>query len=107
ALAMLMARLGYDRYVVHGYDTGSLIARRMGIVDAEHIVGLHLTDVLGGESLTYETADLGDSLEARAVENALRYEYELGGYALVQSSRPQSLGTALTDSPVGLLVWMV
>lgn len=107
ALATLVARLGYDRYVVHGYDTGSLIARRMGIVDAEHIVGLHLTDVLGGESLTYETADLGDPLEARAVENALRYEYELGGYALVQSSRPQSLGTALTDSPVGLLAWMV
>ncbi len=43
------------------------------------------------------------------MQNAMRYEYELGGYAMVQSTRPQSLGgMALTDSPVGgLLTWLV
>ncbi|WP_413449847.1 epoxide hydrolase family protein [Georgenia phoenicis] len=107
AMATLMARLGYERYVVHGYDTGALVGRAMGLLDTEHVLGLHLTDVLGGEELAHETADLSDPLEARAVENALRYQYELGGYAMVQSSRPQSLGLALTDSPVGMLVWMV
>lgn len=107
AMVALMSRLGYQRYAVHGYDTGALIGRTIGLIDREHLIGLHLTDVLGGVELTHETADLSDPLEARAVENAMRYEYELGGYAMVQSTRPQSLGLALTDSPVGLLTWMV
>lgn len=76
-----------------------------GLLDRDHLIGLHLTDVLGGESLTAETADPSDPVEARAVQNAMRYEYELGGYAMVQSTRPQSLGgMALTDSPVGGLL---
>ena len=107
AMATLMARLGYERYAVHGYDTGALIGREMGVIDREHLIGLHLTDVLGGEELTFETADMSDPREARAVERAMRYQYELGGYAMVQATRPQSLGLALTDSPVGLLTWMV
>jgi epoxide hydrolase len=107
AMAALMARLGYERYAVHGYDTGALIGRAMGVIDREHLIGLHLTDVLGGEELTFETADMSDPREARAVERAMRYQYELGGYAMVQATRPQSLGLALTDSPVGLLTWMV
>ncbi|WP_256840443.1 epoxide hydrolase family protein [Ornithinimicrobium faecis] len=107
AMVTLMARLGYDRYVVHGYDTGSLIGRTIGLIDAEHVVGLHLTDVLGGPEVTMETANSGDPREVRAAERAMRYEWELGGYAMVQSTRPQTLGLALTDSPVGLLTWLV
>lgn len=107
AMVTLMARLGYQRYAVHGYDTGALIGRTMGLIDREHLIGLHLTDVLGDEALTHGTADMSDPREARAVERLMRYEYELGGYAMVQSTRPQSLGLALTDSPVGLLTWLV
>lgn len=107
AMVTLMARLGYDRYAVHGYDTGSLIGRAIGVLDAEHVIGLHLTDVLGDGELTMETADMNDPREARAAERAMRYAWELGGYAMVQSSRPQSLGMALTDSPVGLMNWLV
>lgn len=102
-----MARLGYDRYVVHGYDTGSMIGRTLGLIDAEHVIGLHLTDVLGGPEVTMETANLDDPREARAAERGMRYAWELGGYAMVQSSRPQSLGMALTDSSVGLMNWLV
>src|SRR5699024_2754710 len=40
ALVSLMARLDYQRYIVHGYDTGALIARSMGLIDREHLVGL-------------------------------------------------------------------
>ncbi|WP_232498987.1 epoxide hydrolase family protein [Agromyces humatus] len=107
AMVTLMARLGYQRYAVHGYDTGALIGRSIGLIDREHLVGLHLTDVLGGEELTPETAEFSDPREARAVERAMSYQYELGGYAIVQATRPQSLGLALTDSPVGLLTWLV
>lgn len=106
ALVHLMAALGYDRYVVHGYDTGASIARTMGLRDAQHVLGVHVTSLFGDE-LTYENADMSDPAERRALEAMQRYEYELGGYALVQATRPQSLALPLTDSPVGLMTWLV
>ena len=58
--------------------------------------------MLGGEELTEETANMDDPAEARAVADGYRYQYEVGAYAMLQSTRPQSLAYALTDSPVGL-----
>lgn len=107
AFTELMAALGYRRYMVHGYDTGAAIAREMTLIDAEKIAGIHVTQVLGGETLNHETADFSDPIETKAVEQAMRYEFELSGYAVVQSTRPQSLSYALTDSPVGQLAWLV
>lgn len=66
-----------------------------------------MTDVLGDGEITMDTADLEDPREARAAERAMRYAWELGGYAMVRSSRPQSLGMPLSDSPVGLMNWLV
>ncbi|PSL58158.1 hypothetical protein B0I31_101374 [Saccharothrix carnea] len=37
-----MRRLGDDRYGAQGGDWGSVISRELGIVDAEHVVGVHL-----------------------------------------------------------------
>ncbi|WP_159847749.1 epoxide hydrolase family protein [Nocardia sp. CY41] len=104
AWAVLMARLGYDRYAAHGEDTGAAISRELAAIDAEHVVAVHLTDMA---SATLETADPGDPAEQRAVELARRYEYELGAYAMLQATRPQTLSYALTDSPVAQLAWIV
>lgn len=98
AWAELMRRLGYDSYTAHGGDFGSAISRELGLVDAEHVVALHLTQLLSA-SVTAETADFSDPAEGRSVEQGYRYQYELGGYAMLQSSRPQTLSYALTDSP--------
>lgn len=106
AWAELMRRLGYDSYTAHGGDFGSAISRELGLVDAEHVVALHLTQLLSA-SVTAETADFSDPAEGRSVEQGYRYQYELGGYAMLQSSRPQTLSYALTDSPVGQLAWIV
>ncbi len=107
AFAQVMDRLGYDRYLVHGYDTGAGVARELGLRHRDHVVGIHTTGLLGGEELTEKTADMSDPEEARAVADGLRYTYELCGYAMLQTTRPQSLAYALTDSPVGLMSWLV
>ncbi len=36
-----------------------------------------------------------------------RWGREMSGYAIVQSTRPQALSCALTDSPAGQLAWIV
>jgi microsomal epoxide hydrolase len=102
----LMRRLGYDRYAAHGGDFGSAVSRELGLIDPEHVVAIHVTQLFSA-AVTPETADMSDPAEARAVERGFRYEYELGAYAMLQASRPQTLAYALTDSPVGQLAWIV
>lgn len=107
AFAQVMDRLGYDRFLVHGYDTGAGIARELGLRHPEHVAGVHTTGMLGGDELTQETADMSDPDEAQAVAAGMRYAYDVGAYAMLQATRPQSLAYALTDSPTGLLSWLV
>ncbi|MEU4650386.1 epoxide hydrolase family protein [Nocardia fluminea] len=106
AWAELMRRLGYERYAAHGEDTGAAISRELALVDSEHLVALHVT-MIASATVTSETADLDDPAEKRALQLAQRAQYELGAYAILQATRPQTLSYALADSPVGQLAWIV
>lgn len=106
AWAVLMDRLGYDRYAAHGGDYGSVISRHLGILAADHVVALHLTALLSS-SASADTADPYDPEDQASLDKAQRYQRELIGYALLQSTRPQTLAHALADSPVGQLAWIV
>jgi pimeloyl-ACP methyl ester carboxylesterase len=104
ALATLMNGLGYDRYCAQGGDWGSAISRELGILDPEHVVGVHLN------MLTTPLDRLQDSTDDDVQRNlaaATRYRRELSGYQRLQATRPQTLAYALTDSPVGQLAWIV
>ena len=105
AMATLMARLGYDAYCAHGGDWGAAIARELGVIDAEHVVAVHLTMLLSAAA-TRRDHDPASELEQRSLAAAQRYRRELSGYAIEQSTRPQTLSYALTDSPIGQLVWI-
>lgn len=105
AWARLMDRLGYRRYAAHGGDTGALVSRALGLADPEHVVALHLTSLYSA-SATAEDADFSVEEEKRSVEAGYRFEYELGGYAAIQSTRPQLIAYGLTDSPVAQLAWI-
>ncbi|OYO06118.1 epoxide hydrolase family protein [Enemella evansiae] len=107
ALATLMRGLGYSRYWVHAYDFGAIIARKLAITAPEEVAMLHLTQVLQGEQLTRETADPDDAWEQKALAAGEHYAWQLMGYAMVQSTRPEALAYGLSDSPVGLLGWLV
>lgn len=106
AMAALMAELGYDAYRVHGGDWGAAIGRELGVIDAEHVAAVHLT-MLASASARRREHDPGSEVERRSLQAAARYRSELSGYAIEQSTRPQTLSYALTDSPVGQLAWIV
>jgi epoxide hydrolase len=107
AWAELMSRLGYERYGAQGGDTGALVSPELGRIDPEHVVGVHVNSLVTFPSgQPDELNDLSDSDQKR-LELMQRWQNELSGYAILQSTRPQTLAYALTDSPAGQLAWIV
>jgi epoxide hydrolase len=104
AWAELMRRLGYHRYVAHGGDFGAMASRQLGLIDPAHLAALHVT-LLVDAGATAENADPSVPEEQRSLEAAYRYEYEVSGYAAVQTTRPQLIAYGLNDSPVFQLAW--
>jgi pimeloyl-ACP methyl ester carboxylesterase len=107
AWAELMSRLGYTRYGAQGGDTGALVSPQLGRIDTGHVVGVHVNNLLTFPSgQPGEMDDLNDA-EHKRLELMQRWQNEMSGYAILQSTRPQTLAYALTDSPVGQLAWVV
>jgi pimeloyl-ACP methyl ester carboxylesterase len=106
--AKLMARLGYTRYGAQGGDWGSIISRSVAIQDAPHVAGLHLNFCFGGPPQGAPNAiDALPPAEAQKVRARLFATGEEQGYSGIQGTKPQTLGYALNDSPVGLAAWIV
>ncbi|MEF3403189.1 epoxide hydrolase family protein [Agromyces sp. CCNWLW203] len=107
AWAQLMNRLGYERYGAQGGDTGSVISPMLGRIAPEHVIGVHVNGSLGFPSGDpAEFAAMTEAEQARL--GALQQQMEEGtGYAVIQSTRPQTVGVGLSDSPAGQLAWIV
>jgi epoxide hydrolase len=105
AWAVLMARLGYERYGAAGSDWGTSISTSIGQQDAEHVAGIHLIPPLAPpDPATFD--DLTDAEQAAldALEHARRWD---SGYSEEHATRPQTVGYGLVDSPAGLCAWIV
>jgi pimeloyl-ACP methyl ester carboxylesterase len=105
AWAELMQRLGYTRYVAQGGDVGASVTDQMGRQAPEGLLGIHmnlLVTTLSGAPVPENTE------EERAAREAINTFRASGfGYFLEQSTRPQTIGYALLDSPVALAAWML
>lgn len=102
----LMRRLGYDSYAVQGGDWGSPISLRLGLADPAHVAGVHLNMcVTFPPPDPAAMADLDEADLARLTFTA-RFAQDGMGWQKIQSTRPQTLAYALTDSPVGQLAWI-
>ena len=106
AFAELMRRLGYSRYGTQGGDWGSVISRQLGLIDSEHVIGSHFNTLATAPSGDPEEMKLLTDRERSFLERGKRFQQQGSGYYMIQSSRPQTLAYALTDSPAGLLAWM-
>jgi pimeloyl-ACP methyl ester carboxylesterase len=106
AWAELMDRLGYTRYVAQGGDVGAAVTDAMGRQAPDGLLGIHI-------NLLVASIGLGDQLPAeseqeRAAHDAVNTFTTSGfGYFLEQSTRPQTIGYSLLDSPVGLAAWLL
>jgi pimeloyl-ACP methyl ester carboxylesterase len=104
AWAVLMARLGYDRYGAQGGDWGSMVTQCQGRQDPQHVAGIHINMAFG-----FPGADDGEPTEAEraALESIEAYNRWDSGYSKTQSTRPQTVGYALADSPAGQCAWIL
>jgi pimeloyl-ACP methyl ester carboxylesterase len=104
AWAVLMDRLGYQRYGAHGGDWGSSISRALGAVAPEHVTGVHLTYLVTPAPGAGEPPlSPGDQARLAKIK---QLQARQPAYQAMHATRPQTISYALTDSPVGLLAWI-
>jgi len=106
AWAELMSRLGYTRYVAQGGDQGAAVTDDLARLAPDGLAGIHLNllrTALGStDGLPTETEEEQAALAALGTFRQSGF-----GYFLEQSTRPQTIGYALLDSPVALAGWMI
>jgi len=104
AWAELMRRLGYAHYVAQGGDWGAAITTFMGARRLAGCAAIHLN--LAVVVPTAQEVEAASPAERRWIERmASYYDFE-AGYSTLQRTKPQTLGYALADSPVGQAAWI-
>jgi pimeloyl-ACP methyl ester carboxylesterase len=106
AWAELMTRLGYTRYVAQGGDVGAGVADAMARLGPEGLIGIH-TNLLVPALNDPAALPAGTEQEQAALAAIKTFQTTGNGYFVEQSTRPETIGYALLDSPVALAAWMV
>ncbi|MFC7547711.1 epoxide hydrolase family protein [Plantactinospora sp. GCM10030261] len=100
----LMRGLGYGSYGVHGSDHGAMVARELGLLEPEGFLGLHVLQLFSFPSGDPSEFERLEPQDYAGLEH-MRWFQSVGGYNTMNASRPQTIGAALSDSPVGLLAY--
>ena len=101
----LMMRLGYERYVAQGGDWGAAVTTSIGMQNLGRCIGIHVNMPSArpdAESLANPT-----ERDQLALAGAKHYQDWDSGYSKQQSTRPQTLGYGLVDSPIGQAAWIL
>ncbi len=101
----LMMRIGYERYVAQGGDWGAGVTTEIGLQNLGHCVGIHVnmpTPRPAADALANPS-----EADKRALAGAKHYQDWDSGYSKQQSTRPQTLGYGLVDSPAGQAAWIL
>ena len=104
AWSELMPRLGYQRYAAQGGDWGAAVTTYIGLQDPSNCIGIHLTMPLVAPDPS--APDLTER-EKSALGGMQHYNDWDSGYSKQQSTRPQTLGYGLADSPIGQAMWIL
>lgn len=110
----LMLKLNYPQYVTQGGDWGTFISRTLSLLYPSHCVATHINMDLGStpslRSHPYLYARHAlrpyTAREHAGLQRSKWFESQGSGYRMEQSTKPQTLGYALADSPVALLAWI-
>jgi pimeloyl-ACP methyl ester carboxylesterase len=105
AWSELMLRLGYARYAAQGGDWGAMVTTAIGLQDREHCVGIHLNMPICPPDA--ETMSSLTPSEQAALASMQHYDRFDSGYSKQQSTRPQTLGYGLVDSPAAQAAWIL
>jgi pimeloyl-ACP methyl ester carboxylesterase len=109
----LMKRLGYSRYVAQGGDWGSPITEAMARQAPAGLLGIHVNlpatipPEIGAALGSGGPSPAGLSEKERAAFDTLvAFNNKNRAYSVLMQTRPQMIGYALTDSPVGLAAFV-
>jgi pimeloyl-ACP methyl ester carboxylesterase len=105
AWSELMQRLGYARYAAQGGDWGAMITTAIGLQDVTRCVGIHLNMPIVPPDP--ETMSQLTEREQAALASMQHYDRFDSGYSKQQSTRPQTLGYGLVDSPAAQAAWIL
>ncbi|KIA61219.1 epoxide hydrolase family protein [Nocardia vulneris] len=109
AFAELMTRLGYEKFVAQGGDVGAGVTSRLAAVYPERLIATHVNSDQGTLGLVGEQLPIPEGLSAddlAAIEQARASWAEQKGYLVLQSTQPNAIAAALTDSPIAQLAWI-
>lgn len=101
---LMTAELGFARYAAHGGDLGAGITSRLAEAHPDQVAGIHLLAVASPEHV--DPGTLSDA-ERGYLDEVARWTADEGAYEHQQQTRPLTLTPALSDSPVGLLSWIL
>jgi pimeloyl-ACP methyl ester carboxylesterase len=102
----LMRGLGYERYGAHGTDFGAGVTTLMALDDPGPLIGLHLSNLDNAPYTGPGSRPLSEAEGAYLAQVGEWDEWERG-YSAIQSTKPQTVGYALNDSPAGLAAWIL
>ena len=105
----LMDGLGYKKFAAHGHDWGAIITAQLGHKYADKLIGAHFTTMIPLDAFSGGTVDgsFFSEKEMDIAEKNVNFFTDGGGYFALQTTRPQTLANALSDSPVGLCSWIL
>jgi pimeloyl-ACP methyl ester carboxylesterase len=101
-----MSGLGYERYGAQGGDFGAGIATFMALKNPRPMIGVHLSNLEIAPYTGPGARPLSAAEKAYRERNEIFWQEEYG-YKAIQSTKPQTLGYALNDSPAGLAAWIL
>ena len=102
----LMRGLGYTRYAAQGVDFGAGVATLMALDDPTPMIGLHVNFLEIPPSTGPGSRPLSEVEHAYLAQSEAFWRTE-SGYKAIQSTKPQTLGYGLNDSPAGLAAWIL
>ncbi|KAL6694499.1 Alpha/Beta hydrolase protein [Trichoderma pleuroticola] len=113
AMHKVMLKLGYDKYVTQGGDWGYMVTRAISLYYPEHCLAVHVNIITIRPTIwqslwlaaRYYLGLLSED-EQKGLSRSLWYLKHSSGYMILQSTKPNTIGFALADSPVALLAWV-
>jgi pimeloyl-ACP methyl ester carboxylesterase len=103
-LELLIDHLGYEKFILRASDMGAGVAKEMALSNPESVIGLHLS---GTNPYIGDVPSDLSAAEQEFIEKVQKFQMQEFAYAMMQSTKPQTLAFGLNDSPVGLAAWLV
>jgi pimeloyl-ACP methyl ester carboxylesterase len=101
---LMSEHLGYPRFLVHGDDFGGSIASRIAWRHPARVEALHVAEWLDPSPSPASTLTAEEEKYLRELD---AWRHAERGYGRIAATRPQTIGFAFDDSPLGLLAWIV